>query len=324
MIVNLFRHTQAISIFIILSLCVLVWMGVSFELTEVPQHSTNSLYSYLVRPIVKYVFAERILVGLLVFWQCILMNRIMVGQKVISINSFLPALFYFLLISNSPEVIHLSPALLSIVFLLLALKKILSSYLDKTAYSKVFDSAFLISLAGIIHPPFIVFIPIVWIGMSIFSQVEWRHWILSIIGLICPWFIIYSVANFFSIDQLNLSSFFHFLLEENQATSLNWGDIMNLSVFGLLSVVSIIELVVSLRQKNIKARKSYILMLWLIPLALIYSYLSTDNFHMKLLIYAVPFSAVISNYFYYHKKTGWLNFLIFSLALILITNHLLF
>ena len=160
--------------------------------------------------------------------------------------------------------------------------------------------------------------------MYIFSQVEWRHWILSVIAMICPWFIIYSAATFFSIDQLNLSSFFHFLLEENQATSLNWGDIMNLSVFGLLSVVSIIELVVSLRQKNIKARKSYILMLWLIPLALIYSYLSTDNFHMKLLIYAVPFSAVISNYFYYHKKTGWLNFLIFSLVLILITNHLLF
>ena len=324
MIVNLFRHTQAISIFIILSLCVLVWMGISFEVVEVPEHSTNSLYNYLVSPIVKHAFTERILAGLLVFWQCILMNRIMVIQKIISINSFLPALFYFLFISHSPKVIHLSPVLLSIVFLLLAINKILSSYLDKNAYSKVFDSAFLISLAGIIYPPFIVFIPIVWIGMSIFSQVEWRHWILSIIALICPWFIIYSAATFFSIDQLNISSFFHFLLEENQDISLNLGDIMSLSAFGLLSVVAIIELVVSLKKKNIKARKSYILMLWIIPLALVFGHFSKDVFHIKLLIYAVPFSAIISNYFYYHKKIGWLNFLIFSLTLTLITNHLLF
>jgi len=324
MIVNIFRHTQVISIFIILCLCVLVWMGVSFEIYETEDFSTNSLYNYVVNPIIKSVFAERILVGLLVFWQCILMNKIMVRQKILSINSFFPALFYFLLISISPEVIHLSPALLSISFILLALKKILSSYLEKDAYSKIFDTAFLISLAGLIHPPFLVFIPLVWIGMSIFSQVEWRHWILSIIAMVCPWFIIYTVATFFSIDQLNLISFFDFSLKENQVTNLNWGDFISLSAFGLLGVISFFELIISLRQKNIKARKSYVLILWILLLAMAYSYLSKDNFHTKLLIYAVPLSAIISNYFYFHKRSGWLNFLTFSLILILIANHFLF
>jgi len=324
MIVNLFRHTQTISVFIILSLCILIWMGFSFEISETTDYTTNSLYNYLVNPILKSVFAERILVGLLVFWQCIIMNRIMVRQKILSINSFYPALFYFLLISISPEVIHLSPALLSIGFILLALKKILSSYLEKEAYSNVFDSAFLISLAALIHPPFLIFIPLVWIGMSIFSQVEWRHWILSIIAIACPWFITYTMATFFSIDQLNLSSFLDFLLEENQTIVLNWGDFISLSAFGLLSIVSIIELINSLRQKNIKARKSYVLILWILLLALAYSYLSKDNFHIKLLIYAVPLSAIISNYYYFHKKTGWLNFLTFSLILILTANHFLF
>ena len=92
------------------------------------------------------------------------------------------------------------------VLLILALTKILSSYLDKNAYSKIFESAFLISLAGLIHSPFIVFIPIVWIGMSIFSQVEWRHWVLSIIGIICPWYIMFSIATFYSIEHSSFSS----------------------------------------------------------------------------------------------------------------------
>ena len=324
MIVNLFRHTQTISIFIILSLCILVWMGFSFEISETTDYTTNSLYNYLINPILKSVFAERILVGLLVFWQCILMTRIMVREKILSINSFYPALFYFLLVSISPEAIHLSPTLLSISFILLALKKILNSYLEKEAYSKVFDSTFLLSSAGLIHPPFLVFIPLAWIGMSIFSHVEWRHWVLSILGIVSPWFMMYTAATFFSIDQLNLYSFFDFLVKENQTTELNSGDFISLSAFGLLSLVSITELVNSLRQKNIKARKSYVLMLWVLFLALAYSYLSKDNFHIKLLIYAVPLSAIISNYYYFHKKTGWLNFLTFSLILILIANHFLF
>ncbi len=247
----------------------------------------------------------------------------MVGEKIISTNSFFTALFYFLLISISPETIHINPTILSMVLLILALTKILSSYLDKNAYSKVFDSAFLISLAGLIHSPFIVFIPIVWIGMSIFSQVEWRHWILSIIAIICPWYIIFSIASFYSIEHLNFNSSLHFLIEEDPKYLLSLDDFLCLSVCGFICLIALIELIISLKQKNIKARKSYILLLWIIPFSVIYFLVSNDFFYIKLAIFSIPLSAAICNYFYHHKKTNWLNFLILSLVIVVISNHLL-
>ena len=215
MIVNIFRHSQTTSIAIILSLCVFIWMGISFDSVDMAKESSNFFYNFLISPIESNSIFQRAILGILIFWQCILMNKMMVKEKIISTNSFFPALFYFLLISISPEIIHINPTILSMVLLILALTKILSSYLDKNAYSKVFESAFLISLAGLIHSPFIVFIPIVWIGMSIFSQVEWRHWVLSIIGIICPWYIMFSIATFYSIEHSSFSSSLLFYLKKD-------------------------------------------------------------------------------------------------------------
>ena len=323
MIVNIFRHNQTTSIAFILSLCLFLWVGISFGSSDMAEESSSFFYNFLISPIKSTPLFQRILLGILIFWQCMLMNRMMVQEKIISTNSFYPALFYFLLISISPNTIHINPTILSMLLMLLSLTKILSIYLDKNAYSKVFESAFLISLAGLIHIPFLVFIPIVWIGMSIFSQVEWRHWILSIIAIICPWYIMFSIATFYSIEHSSFSSSLLFLFEEGPKYSLNLGDFLGLTTYGFICFIALTELMIRLKQKNIKARKSYILLLWIIPFSVIYFLVSNDFFYMKLIISAIPLSAAISNYFYHNKNTNWLNLLILSLLIVVISKHLL-
>ena len=322
MIVNIFRHSRTTSIAIILSLCVFIWMGISFDSVDMAKESSNFFYNFLISPIESNSIFQRAILGILIFWQCILINKMMVKEKIISTNSFFPALFYFLLISISPEIIHINPTILSMVLLILALTKILSSYLDKNAYSKVFESAFLISLAGLIHSPFVVFIPIVWIGISIFSQVEWRHWVLSIIGIICPWYIMFSIAAFYSIEHSSFISSLLFLFEEGPKYSPNLIDFICLTIFGLICFIALAELMIRLKQKNIKARKSYILLLWIIPLSVIYFIVSDDFFYMKLIVFSIPFSAAISNYILFNKKLIWQNFLLVVMILSLIINHL--
>ena len=322
MIVNIFRHSRTTSIAIILSLCVFIWMGISFDSVDMAKESSNFFYNFLISPIESNSIFQRSILGILIFWQCILMNKMMVKEKIISTNSFFPAFFYFLLISISPEIIHINPTILSMVLLILALTKILSSYLDKNAYSKVFESAFLISLAGLIHSPFVVFIPIVWIGISIFSQVEWRHWVLSIIGIICPWYIMFSIAAFYSIEHSSFISSLLFLFEDRPKYSPNLIDFICLTIFGLICFIALAELMIRLKQKNIKARKSYILLLWIIPLSVIYFIVSDDFFYMKLIVFSIPFSAAISNYILFNKKLIWQNFLLVVMILSLIINHL--
>ena len=321
MIVNLFRQTQTISILSILILCILIWMGFSFQ--ENPQiiSGISPFFDAVISPILQEPIINRLSLGTLVFWQCVLVNRVMVKQKVFSTNTLFPCLFYFLTLSISPKAIFVSPSLFALTLIMFSLNKIMDTYLDKSAYSKVFDSSILMSLSILIHPPFLFLTPIIWIGISIFSQLEWRYWIISILGLICPLFILYSLNQYFSIQEFDLSFLFRFLNEKKPLFALEKGDLLTLIAFGLISILALIELIISLKRKNIKARKSYILLLWLLLLSVVYTIVSPDHFHVKLLALALPVSIILSNYFYYNKNSKWLNLIFIILLISLFLNH---
>ena len=324
MIVNLFRHTQVLTIFTVMMVCTIVWMGLSFQPIQSSTNTNTLFFDFAFGWLTSNLYLERISVGLIVFSQCISMNRIMAKQKIISINSSFPALFYLILISLSPEAIYLSPNLIAISFIQLAINKILSTYLQKEPYNLVFEGAFFLGLSALIYPPFFVFIPLCWIGMSIFSQIEWRHWVLSSLGVLCPWFLFYTTTTYLKINTGNYFNEFESIFVENVVTTINIGDLIVLLAFGILTLISVAELIISLRQKNIKARKSYVLLLWILLTGFVYFYLSPDAYHIKLLIFAMPLSAIVTNYYYYNKKIKWLNAFTLVLIGILITNHLAF
>ena len=321
MIVNLFRHTQAVSILSVLVLCIFLWIGVSFQESPLDYYSWSPIFNALLSPIHKFILLEKILTTSLVFWQCMYLNKIIVGQKITSKNSFYPAFFYLILISFWPNTLNLSSELIAVSFILIALNKSISTYLYRDAYSKNFKLSFYLSLATLLHPPFFVFIPLAWIGMSIFSQGEWRHWVLSIIAIVSPWVILVSFSTYFNIQQLELSHFITFLFANDPTTTFTTMNVVTFVILGSLFLISFNELVRSLNRKSIKARKSYIYLLWIAVLFIPYSYLSPSSIWHELLIVSIPFSTILSNYFYYNKKSYWLNFSGIVLLIFLFISH---
>ena len=321
MIVNLFRHTQAISILSVLGLCIFLCMSISFQETSINLDATSPLDNFLLIPIIKLKLVEQVLVTVLVFWQCIYINKIMVGQKLLSSNSFYPALFYCISISLWHQALHLSTELIAISFILISLNKTLGTYQSKNAYSNIFELSFSLSFATLIHPPFFVFIPLTWIGVSIFSQFEWRTWILSIIALICPWVILLSFTNYFEVNELQLINFVSFIHIKNPIININKIELIGLILLSIVFLITSNELLQSLNRKNIKSRKSYIYIMWFLPFFILYFLISPAIIWNKLLILTIPLTAIISNYFYYTKKSNWLNFIgISMLTYLLITR----
>ena len=102
MIVNLFRHTQAVSIISLLAFCIFFWVGVSMHEISINDSSWNPIFKALINPINNVHPLKEILTAFLVFWQCLYINKMVVAQKITSTNSFYPALFYFILISFWP------------------------------------------------------------------------------------------------------------------------------------------------------------------------------------------------------------------------------
>ena len=322
MIVNLFRHTQAISILSILGLCIFLWMGISFHEVAINSDFKNPLFDVLFKQIMEFKFLQRIVVTVLVFWHCVFFNKIIVGQKILSSNSFYPAFFYLIILSLSPKALYLSPELCAISFLLLAIHKTLTCYLSKDAYTSVFELSLYFSIAAILHPPLVLFLPLSWIGMSIFSLGEWRHWTLSLLGIVCPWVILISLNSYLNIPQLHIANFYSFLFTAAENIQLTTLDRIELVGLVILTLVCINELLTSVGRKNIKSRKSNIFILWFFPFSILYIFLNPSNLWLKLLVLTIPITAVISNYFYYSKRTNWLNFIGISLLTFLFINHI--
>lgn len=322
MIVNLFRHTQAVSIISLLALCIFFWVGISMHEVSINDSSWNPLFKALINPINNIHPLKEILTAFLVFWQCLYINKIVVAQKITSTNSFYPALFYFILISFWPGTLTLSSELLATSFILIALNKTIRTYLAVNTYSKIFKIGFSLSIASLIHPPFFLFIPLTWVGMSIFSQGEMRHWVLSLLAITSPWIIFLSFICYCNIPGLQYDMFFTFLLPGSQSIQFNLIDRINLILLGGLFLISMIELLRSLNRKNIKARKSYIFLLWIVVIFSVYNYINPSYIGRKLLILSIPFSIILSNYFYYNKKSNWLNFVGIILLSCLFITHL--
>tara|TARA_B110000967_G_C18875721_1_gene558166 strand:- start:681 stop:1661 length:981 start_codon:yes stop_codon:yes gene_type:complete len=321
MIVNLFRRTQVVSILSVLLLCIFFWMGVSFHQTPLDSFSWSPLFDFLISPIHKFTLLEKTLTTALVFWQCLYVNKIIVGQKIISTNSFYPAFFYLLILSFWPGVLNLSSDLVAVSFILIAIHTTFSTYLSRDAYSQIFKISFYLSLATLLHPPFFVFIPLCWIGMSIFSQVEWRHWVLSVIAIASPWIVLISFCTYFNIQQLELHHFCKFIFADELTTTFTSNTRVSLLVLGFLFLISIYELIRSLNRKSIKARKSYIFIVWVTVLFIPYSYLNPSYIWNEIVIFSIPFSIIISNYFYYSIRSTWLNFMGFVLFALLFISH---
>tara|TARA_Y100000385_G_scaffold233146_1_gene245860 strand:+ start:5576 stop:6565 length:990 start_codon:yes stop_codon:yes gene_type:complete len=328
MIVNLFRHTQWLSIFVLFIASTLLWSIFSFSSFEFGNPNKYGPFELLISSFAKPIFIQRLLLGLFIFAQCLYFNKIIVNQRIISINSLFPAFFYFLILTSFPNSIQWSSILISLVFILLALKKILTLYLKKEAYTTIFDAALMIGIACIIHPPFIIFAPSLWIGMSIFSQVEWRLWVLSFGGLTLPWLIFYTIVSSGIIPKLNMTYIVRAFKPLKASgfkvtTEINYGDYITLGFLFIIVLVAIYELISGLKYKNIRARKSYILLMWMTLMGFIFIYTSHCSIFLSFICLAIPLSAIISNYFYYHKNSIWLNFLLFIFITLILVNHLM-
>ena len=307
MIVNLFRHTQALSILSVFILSITMWSALSYQEYSGLINGLSPLYEGFISPILNYSIIARILTGVFIFWQALMVNKLMVGQGIYSTNTFYPALLFVLISSASPQFMHLSPNFIALLFLIVALQKIINCYLAKNAHTLVFESAFLLSIAILIHPPYLLFIPLIWIGMSIFSLGEWRYWVLSILGLVCPQIIGFTLGAYFEIQHLNFKSLFLFFEQSQVASQFSIFDLLSFSIYGIAILLALIEVIFSLKKKKIKARKSFVLILWLFLFQALYLFLDPSAFSSKLQIVALPASIFISNYYYYKKTTTWIK-----------------
>jgi hypothetical protein len=218
-------------------------------------------------------------------------------------RTFLPALIYVLLSGLFPMQQVLNPALPGALFLILTVRKIMDSYkVQYTAFS-FFDAGLLISTGSLFYAGFIWFSLLLIIGLALLRTGNLREIIISLLGLITPWFIISGIYYISGNDPFSVfSDLIYNIYTKKGHTMMPSVETGAVIVTGLLVFISTTDLFSIINTRKIKSRKTFRLLLWAMLIAAVL-YIFIPGISLEVFwIGGVPVSYFLTNFFVSSKR----------------------
>jgi len=138
---------------------------------------------------------------LLSFFQAAIFNMIAINNTIFPDNTYIPAIIYALLSSAFFDFFTLSPMLLGVTFVLLALSNVISQIEFRAKKDeKLFNIGLYLGIAALFHFPLIILGPSIVIILMLFSSTILRRYLLVIYGWVLP--LTLTVIYYYFIDAL--------------------------------------------------------------------------------------------------------------------------
>lgn len=244
--------------------------------------------------------------AILTFFHSIGLNNLIYDKDIIKKPNFVLA-FVFLLL-NTTFVTNHKMMLISFV-LLFFLNFLLQLYKQKQPFSIVFNAGILLSILSFYLPNILLLFPIILISTLIFRNINWRINTISILSLFVPYFFLWSYQIFtetelyFPVFEFNFK-LFNFSIEELELHQKIW-----FSVLTLVSLLSFFEIFRWMYKKSIRSRESFtIIILYFLFSVFIFLFSGKEE---TVILIVTPLSVIIGNYFVYHIKIRWSEFIFF-------------
>ena len=261
---------------------------------------------------------ENILAIFLIFIQGVMINRIVIINRLSNGIHLFAGLFYILLISIVPHNQFLSPVLLANTFMILGITDLFYAYKRAETSGKIFNAGFWIGLASVFYSPYILFTIFGLIGLSVLRVFKIKEMFQFIIGVLTIFFLV-SVWAFWHRSDL---SFFNELIINFDFLNFNsissYYDYGKLAIFAILTTIAIILYNRNTIKKSIQARKKIDVLYWMMLFCglSIFFFASMDIYHLEAL--SIPLSIFIGFQVFYMKSRPMaelLHLVLFSIAL---------
>lgn len=243
----------------------------------------------------------------------VLINFIVKRNQVTEKNSFTIVLFALFTVSFS-AILENGKVLVSALFILLALRRIISLKSEIAVKNKIFDASFWIALSALFFEWSLLFFVIVYLAILLHAASDYRNWIIPIMAILCV-FILYTCFHLLVYD-----SFFKVLtfFRAPDFNFFNYGEpyiLLPLSfmlAFALWIIVDFL-LVIKNAARNLKPSLVLVLAIWVISIfVVIFSHTKDGS---ELLFFIIPTSIIGANYFQRKKEKTFKEVLLIVLAI---------
>lgn len=206
--------------------------------------------------------------------------------------------------------------MLSNVFVILALRKIISLKSQTNTTQKIFDAALWICVAVLFHFWAILFFTVLYMGIVFYSSNYYKNWLIPLVSMLVVFVIIsgYEMAvnnGFYQFSETIIVRGFHDISSVI--------DIAIISFFSLILVISLFFLSASVKTKLQKNKMSYVVLLFALLAAIIIVLLAPNKSVAMLLYGYFPLAALFTVFFEKIKKTYVQSILVYVVLFISVT-----
>ena len=234
-------------------------------------------------------------------------------------RTYLPATIFILFGCFIADLQSLNPVIISSIFLLLAIERLIDSYRNTNISFSSFDAGLLIGTGTLFYLNLGFFVLLIWIGLLILRPVNWREWVVPILGFCTPVFIIAAIYYLINGDL----SLFIGIIRDNLVPfkyDITQFHYYFLGYLALLVVFASFQILRDIITKKIKSRKIFLIFWWIFSISVIvFFFVPWVSFEIFLFGFA-PLSFLLHNY-YLNIRVKWfgeLSFILFAGGLILI------
>jgi len=199
------------------------------------------------------------------------------------------------------------------LFVLLALRKIISLKSQLATTKKIFDAALWICVASLFHFWSILFLVVLYLGIVIYASNYYKNWLVPLVSA----FVALMLVNGYELVVNNCFFSFHSTLISTDFSLFNSNvNLLICIIFSLLLLVSLVFLPSRIRLKFQKNKLSYlVLVAALIIAAILFSFSPNKNSAMLVFLY-FPLASLFTSFFEKISKKILQDVLIYGLILV--------
>lgn len=322
--VNFFKHNNLSQLFAIVLLVTVLWIPVFVShVSEVVEGSPiTPLYN-----LVKNIFGSSGL-ALTIFTFVVLgismlfFNSMLSVNQLVTRNSSIGAFIFVLCMCCVPIKDEFYPFLLSTPLIMMLLQTVYLIYQVEKPEPYLMNSGIFIAIASMFYFPSIVLIVWVLMVMVIMDFRKLRHFLIPILGLVFPYFILFVVFyfNHSLIENINdyTLSFSELVLERLDISTFETIAVIMVAVFTCLSLVVIKS---GNADNSVGTRKKVTATLWLLAFGFLMLFMQKPVIYNGLIF--IVLAMFISMALCYVKKTKVINIIIGVFMLAIIVNQYL-
>jgi hypothetical protein len=204
-------------------------------------------------------------------------------------------LIFSLFIALLPVTVLNSKLLIANLFILLALRRLISLRTNKDIKKKLFDASFWICIATLFYFWAILFYVLIFVGLVLYRIVDIKNWIIPFIGVLTVVIIGISYMIMMGYNILEYSNqhiYFSF-----DFSSLNSKRIVvSATVILSYGIWSLLYFIRYLKAKSKKSRPSFLLIIFAVAIGLLIIAVSPNKNGSEFLFLFAPLSIIITNY----------------------------